>query len=166
MRPTIASRQRVRGQSLVELLGGLIVLIPVLMLLVDLVVIFMAVQVNDTACRDAARAAANGRPIDYNGKSATSFGRAQAVVNQLNKAGGYIVGPTLLPLDDGVKTGPVNVQPPPSDFGGQYQGSYRVTTEITINLPASLPGLPSSIKLNSRQEFPITFTESNTSSPN
>lgn len=169
-----------RGQSIVELLAGLIVLIPVILFLVDLVVIYTAIQLNDSTARDAARAASTGRPAVHppSGNPETSLARARAVVDRVYQGGptaasgnkGYVTGPIMEDLGsvDGegqLNTGPRNVTVP-GQFGGQYGGSYRVTTRVVVSLPASIPGLPPTVTFRSRQEFPITFTEGNSASPN
>ncbi len=158
------------GQSLVELAVGLIVLLPILLVIFDLVILVVAVMLNDNACRDAARAAAAGRPIAYNAFPADSYTRAAAVVSRVYQSGGYITGPTLVPAagEDGTNTGPsANVKAPDPTFGGGYIGTYRVTTQVVVKLPASIPGLtPDTIPLQSRQEFPLTKQEANSAAPN
>jgi hypothetical protein len=162
--------QRRSGQSMVELLGGLVILIPVVLVLLDLAIIVIAVQVNDGACRDAARAAAAGRPVAYTNANGTTFpetakSRAQGVITRAAAgAKGYISVLELVDAD--THPNPVAIVAPDPQFGGAYQGSYQVTTHMRVNVPASIPGVtPEFIDLNARQEFPITMIEPNSSAP-
>jgi hypothetical protein len=160
------------GQSFVELAAGLIVLIPILLALLDLAMIIIAVQVNDTVCRDAARAASSGRPADFTSsmgvQKANAMERAQGVVKRAKaSSGGYIAQLNIIPSE----SGPTFVDPgnpgPDPNFGGAYNGSYHVTTEVTVNVPAYVPKvMEPSYTFRARQEFPITFVEKNSTTPN
>lgn len=52
-------RDRRRGQSFIEAITAAMVLIPIALVLLDLIVIAVANSMNDTASKNAARAAAN-----------------------------------------------------------------------------------------------------------
>lgn len=154
------------AQSLTELMVGLILLIPILLVIFDAAVVVIAVSLNDSVCRDAARAAAGGRPIDFvdgNGTTQTANARARAlaVIQRANTSmKGYITGVTLVDADSGPT--PPNPTGPDPNFGGQYYGTYTVVTEVGIKLPAAIPGLtPDTLAMKSKQTFPITFVEKN-----
>ncbi len=159
---------RVRsGQSLAELAAGLMILVPVFLLVFDLAVCIIADTINENVCRDAARAASAGVPApftSFNGTTipADAFQRAQAVVKHVYQSGGYIEGPTIVTTKTGSQ-GPNHsggVVPPNPVTGGQWDGTYVVTTQIIVHLPASIPGAtPSQITLNKSKEFTITRTE-------
>jgi len=51
-----------KAVTLLEMVMGLIVLMPVLLMVMDLTVITLAVQINDNAAREAVRLAASGDP--------------------------------------------------------------------------------------------------------
>ncbi len=154
------------GSSAVELVVGILVLVPVLFLFLDVGVCVLGVMTNDNICREAARAGAAGRPADYTGSTSgsqtvqfleDSRERAQSVLTHL-KTGGYVGQPTLVP--GGNFTGPQNAVAPPSRGGGAWAGSYRVTTEVKVTLPASVARiLPADYTFRAQHEFPMTKVE-------
>lgn len=77
-----------RGQSIVELCVGLAVLVPIVLVVFDLAVIVMAVQVNDSTCREAARVAASGNLGDLallgTVTGSDIYKRADAVIKRAN----------------------------------------------------------------------------------
>jgi hypothetical protein len=164
----------IKAQSFVELAAGLIVLIPILLALLDLAIIVIAIQVNDTVCRDAARAASGGRPVDFTGadgttRQANAKQRAEGVVKRAKKSvGGFIAELNILDGDSGPTfvNGAANPGPD-KNFGGAYNGSYKVTTQVKVNVPAFVPGvMQPQYTFNARQEFPITYVEHDTTTPN
>src|SRR5205814_709194 len=98
------------------------VVIPVLLALLDLAIIVIAIQCNDTVCRDAARAASAGRPATFTPASGPARAenaneRAQGVVNRAKIGlGGYIKDLRIV----GSETGPTPAAPtgPDPSFGG------------------------------------------------
>ena len=155
--------RRSSGQHIIELMAGLMALIPVIMVLIDIAIILTAVNINDSVCRDAARAAAQGDP-EPTGGDPGPIARAQAVVDQRqSQIGGYITKIELLPAPDSKV---VVVTSPDPTYGGSYTGNVTVVTKIHVKVPASLPGLvPDHVDLSSRQTFPITFQRPNTYKP-
>jgi hypothetical protein len=157
------------GQSLVELAAGLMVLIPIILLLVDLFVCVIAVTTNDAASRDAARAAAAGRPATSSTFGAEdSSSRVKAIIGKVYSSAGYIQGPMVVGqyTADDPDTGPQNLVSPDTTNGGQYGGTYRVTTKIVVTLPASLPAMmPPNYTFLSRSEFPLTMVETTNPTP-
>lgn len=149
------------GQSFVELVCGLLFLVPIFLALFDIAICFIADSANESVCRDAARAASAGVPQDFTPTggqtvAADSMKRAQAVCDHVYKSGGYIVGPKL--AKD--LSGPQSLVPPDPTTGGQWGGTYRVVTTMLVNLPASIPGLtPTQVTLSKAKEFTITRTE-------
>jgi hypothetical protein len=143
-------------------------MIPVLFLLLDLAVCILAVMINDSCARDAARAASVGTPQDYTfiptgatqaiTEPEDASKRYAAVVAKVFQGSGYITGPVVVPD----KTGPLGLVAPNATTGGAWGGNYQVTTKITVSLPASLPGVPSKFDFNSSQQFPITKVEQST----
>jgi len=139
---------------MIELCAGLIILVPIIMGLVDLAFIIAAMQINDAACRDAARAAAAGPPAE-------AHQRASGVAAASSRTAGYIVGPTIAASD--VTTNPATVADP-GPFGGPYQGTVRVKSHVFLNMPVPLPFVPATVnkmEFVAQQEFPITYVKPN-----
>lgn len=161
-------RRSASAQSLAELVAGLLVLVPILFACIDLAVCIIAITTNDTAARDAARAAATGRPSLSCYGEEDSSNRARAIISKVYQYGGYIKGPTARGSfrPDDPDSGPQNLSTPPDGCGGSYGGTYRVTTAIVVTLPAAIPNVtPEQLTFCSRQEFPITKNETSTSDP-
>jgi hypothetical protein len=138
-----------QAQSTIELMAGLMILLPLFLAALDITIIIVANQVNDNACRDAARVAANGRPT-----ADETTSRAELVLRRASQSSGYIHGPTLISVT------PVDIKPPSANFGGSYQGNVRVETKVTVNLPVPIPGLlPAIQEFYASQEYPVTFIE-------
>jgi Flp pilus assembly protein TadG len=150
-------RRKSKGQSIIELAVGLIALIPIVLVLFDLAVIVIAVQVNDSTCREAARVAASGRPADQPS-------RAQAVINRANaKTAGMLSNFTL------VGTPATTVTQTQADllipYGGSLNGTVTVTTEVDVKpfVVQVVYNGTSPLKFRSQQTFPITYVVPNTS---
>lgn len=162
MKKTILSDARKNsGQQIIEMAAGLLVLIPVIMGLIDIAVVLIGVNVNDTVCRDAARAAAQGNPLASPGSGSYSMDRAQAVVTQRdNQKGGYIAKIQLLTTgSDGSSVNAGTPLPDPT-FGGAFTGSVSIVTQTTVKIPAYIPGVvPNQIDLKAKQVFPITYQQ-------
>jgi Flp pilus assembly protein TadG len=150
--------RRNSGQSTVELVCGLFVLVPLVLVLFDLAVIVIGVQVNDQTCRQAARAAASGDP-------ASADQRAQAVVARANQQGSSMLSNFTLMTPLGFT--PSTVLADAQDlvpYGGTVSGTVTVQTEVDIH-PFIVPyvysgGAP--LKFRSSQTFPFTHVVKNT----
>lgn len=146
-------KYRLNGQSTIEMIAGVIVIMPVILFLFDLAVVLLSVQVNDAACRDAARAAAAGPPSQLTD-------RANTIVNNFYKSGGYISKIEVIP--NGTQAN-ITATPDPV-YGGPYTGTAQVTTKMTINVPVTVKGiLPTQVQLNAVHSMPITYIAPNTS---
>ncbi|HMW90847.1 MAG TPA: pilus assembly protein [Candidatus Obscuribacter sp.] len=147
-----------RGQQLVELAAGLLVLIPIFLLIIDMVVFYLAATLNDNACRDAARAASVVQPVTADGSgnlpaSSPIRQRADSVVRKMQHLDGYIIGPRLV----NVSLSPDFKRPTNLLLGGNFEGSVEVRTQVDYKLPATIPGiLPQQVTLTSQQSFPLT----------
>lgn len=148
--------KRRKGQSIVELAVGLIALIPIVLVVFDLAVIVIGVQLNDSTCREAARVAASGQPIDQ-------LQRAQAVIARANaKTGGMLSNFTLVPgyPQSTVTQAQVIAL---GQYGGALNGSVTVQTEVQIKpfvVQAAYNG-KSPLIFRSQQSFPITYVVPN-----
>jgi len=163
--PTLTLRSS-RGQHLVELMAGLIVVIPVFMMLIDLVFVFMAVQVNDSASRDAARAASQvppelGAPAGDSEvpPTAAMYLRANAVLKQMY--GNSVCKPEIkaMTLD--------NMTRPDGQLGGLFGGQVSVRTEAKVVPPVAIPLVTDSLTFTHKSfsTFPLTANQAATVIP-
>jgi uncharacterized protein (UPF0333 family) len=142
---------RKRGQSIIELAVGIIVLVPIVLVLFDLAVLVLGVGINDSVCRDAARAAASGSPTDIQA-------RAEAIINRMNaKSSSMLSNFKLIGCKmDGISQQDIqNAQ----QFGGPVTGTVTVTTEVEIR-PFVVKVVYQGDKplvFRARQCFPFTF---------
>jgi Flp pilus assembly protein TadG len=149
---------RERGTSLIEVSLGLVVLIPVVLVLIDLSMTFLAVQANDAICRKAARTAASGDP-------ARATIRAISVIQHENNSGGSMRRFSLI--------GPVDVQITSQPFirfdsnldravnpGGPVNGTAKVTTEVEVKpLVVQLFFNSSTMRFQTHQTCPISYIQ-------
>ena len=147
--------RRNRAQSLVELLVGLAALIPIMLVVFDLAVILIAVQMNDSTCREAARVAAAGSPSDIQT-------RAGAIITRANlKAKGMMQNIQMISC---TSTTPTNYLQNISQFGGPVYGTVTVQTEVDVYpfvVQWAYAG-KSPLKFRSQQSFPFTYVVPNT----
>jgi len=146
-----------KGQSIIELAVGLIALIPIVLVIFDLAVIVIAVQINDSTCREAARVAASGKPGDQNS-------RAQAVVNRANaKSTGMLSNFKLVgtPASTVTQANADALAP----YGGSLNGTVTVTTQVDVKpfVVQVVYNGTSPLTFRSQQTFPITYVVPNTS---
>lgn len=146
-----------KAQSLLETVIGISFLVPIFVLLVDLTIIFSAVQANDAACRNVVRTVATGAPEDADN-------RAFAILSQKSHA------PTGW-LSDIVLAGPVTLsikhKPPthsaPDETaqfnpGGPIQGFAMASTKITIKtILVHLFCGEKELTFTSQQSCPISY---------
>ena len=134
--------KRRRAQSVIELVVGIMVLIPIVLTIFDLCVIVIACQLNDSTARDACRAAASGAPVyTTNGYTpvlsdlqTAAKNRAQAVVTRTNiKSNGIVSNYSLVNCNLTLGASyslpqPVNGYNP----GGLVIGSVTVQTQVQV----------------------------------
>lgn len=136
------------GQAIAELALACLLAIPICILGSCLVVVLMAISINDSACRDAARAAAQASD------SATSLALAQTSI-VAHQSSGVMYGPVSLDAakfiyQDFAGNPPANVSP-----------YVQVTTKIPCVIPAPIPmisgaiGMPNAVTFNRTYRFPI-----------
>lgn len=116
-----------------ELAATLIVVIPMFLVLMDLVILAIGATLNDSVCRDAARAASAGPPANHSAvmnqvlaPSTAPYQRAVAVVKNL-----YC---TSIPAK--VRDNPDVIETlndvPPDPAGGAVQGEILVRTTVDV----------------------------------
>jgi len=154
-------RRKAGGQSLTELAANLIWLVPLLLGLFDLAVLFICVNANDAAVRDAARAAANGTPRAYRGRQPDIRQRAVAVLTRSYKVGGFITPPEESNIVvDYIPNQAGGTEEPDAVTGGPWPGSVEVRSSVTITLPVQVPFVADDpIPFTSQARFPCTRIE-------
>jgi hypothetical protein len=158
----VSKRKRKRGQSIIELAVGLMALIPIVLVVFDLAVIVIGVQINDSTCREAARVAASGNPVDANARAAAVVARAnQRATGMLSN---FVLVSVTNTADMAALTDPnSNI----NKYGGPVQGTVTVQTEVDIKpfvVQYAYNG-KSPLKFRSQQSFPFTYVVPNTAAP-
>lgn len=141
------NRRRGAGASSVELVFGLMLLVPVALVLLDLGFIMMSVFSNDSLCREACRAAAATDP-----KDAEKI--AEQIVSKANTTGGTHTVYSLAgkPELTGLKV-------PPAEQGGLVEGSVTTHTSVEVK-PMFLVGIfygGKPINFVTQKTFPYTY---------
>ncbi len=147
-----------RGQSLVELGVGLLVMLPLLLFMLNCLYVAIGASLNDFVCRDAARAAACGAPSRMQtgtNRKVTRGGPKDRVLAIIKKV--YNAGLPMKVREDVTVTETVRDVPPESD-GGAIDGEVTVTTTIDIFPPVVVQGMNSNVVLKSKHSMPITYT--------
>lgn len=154
------SSKRSLAQSSIELVIGLIFLVPLILAFVDLAAVVLAVQVNDSTCREAARVASIGDPRDWQL-------RANAVIARANQKGSSMLSNFQLDTPNcmcTISAWQVQQLEPPNGYGGTLTGVVKVQTLVRVQ-PFCVKffqfngGNPLIFK--SMQVYPITFVVPN-----
>ena len=147
-RQTVKDRRRTRqGASSVELVFGLMILIPVLLILIDLGFIMVSVFSNDSLCREACRAASSTDPQE-------AKRIADQIVARANAPGSKN---TCYKLVDEPKQSALKI--PPAEQGGLIEGNVTVKTAVDVQ-PMFLVGFlygGKPITFVAEQTFPYTY---------
>lgn len=154
------SRRRA-GQSLTELAAALVFMTPIILAAIDGLTILMGAALNDSTCRDAARAAASGPPGDQAvgtrsvASDKTPYRRASAVIKNVYN--------TNLPMKirDSLQVSETVIDFPPAAMGGgSLDGEVSVQTVIDIYPPFLIKALvgPEGISLKTKHIVPYTYT--------
>lgn len=148
-----------RGQSLIEVTIGIVVLCGVMIVLFDLAVLLYGVQSNERVCQNATRAAASGDPKEVQFRAQTAIDLAT------QHAGSAMVSPPQLVLPIAVK---IDTYPQPEfdiaankqvNPGGPVEGTVTVTTQVTIRplVIYRLYGAGPNLVFKARRTFPICY---------
>lgn len=157
-----------RAQSLLELVTGLIVAIPILLALLDCGILVVGAAAADNLCRDAARAAASGPPgLMLSGDRTVSGSgepvkRAKSVINRI-----YRLNIPVKVRDDQLEVKESLQNPLPTDgMGGSINGSVSVTSTVEVYPPFILGVVrQSAIPMKSHHSFPYTYVVPPTAAP-
>ena len=151
------SRPRKRlGQSIVELCAGIMVLVPIVLVLFDLTVIVLAVQLNDSTCREAARVGAIGDP-----DATACKNRVLAVINRANKGGSSMLSKFMMVSCTNTVT-PAQIAAL-SPYGGPVTGTVSVVTQVDVKpfvVHLIYAGGPA-LQFRSSQSYPFTYVVPN-----
>lgn len=133
-----------------ELVFGIIILVPIILGLFDLGSIITAVSANDSLCREACREAAAGPP-------ANSKRLVEQLIDQANRKGGGGLGSAKFSLPEDPKS--LELKLPPPEQGGMVQGRVQVKTQVDVHPPFLVSflyqGQP--LKFIAVQTFPYTY---------
>ncbi len=150
------ARYRSLAQSMIELVVGLTVMIPVLLFLLDIGSLTLATVINGDLAKHAARAAA----------SASNGTAAQAATNStLVNFGtsGIITRAQLAYFDywDPTTRRVIGGAGLPSGFPAAQPGQVMVATTVTVKLPVQLPLLPATHNFSAYSVQPIVAIKTN-----
>ncbi|CAN5609149.1 hypothetical protein BH11CYA1_BH11CYA1_40000 [soil metagenome] len=157
MTMTSARPRKSHAQSIIELCCGIMVLVPIVLVLFDLTVIVLAVQLNDSTCREAARVGSLGSP-----DATACQNRVLAVINRANKSGSSMLSNfKLVSCANSVTAADLAKL---STYGGPVNGTVSVITEVDVRpfvVHLIYAGGPA-LKFKSAQSYPFTFVVPNT----
>jgi hypothetical protein len=141
-----------------EMAAGLIVVIPVVLLIIDCATLYLGASMNDTICRDAARAASLGPPDSISPGEPKR--RAEGVVRKANKTAGAIrLDPDVTVTED-IK------QVPDAQYGGPVKGTVTVDTTVHVFPPflllAFLNATDKGIDFTTNQTYAYTWNRPST----
>lgn len=149
------STRHTHAQSTIELVVGLMVLVPIVLFAIDIGTIFLGATVNSGLCREAARCAAQAAPNAISPGSPQA--RADLVVSAqaARSKGAVVVNPTCITTE--------NVRPPipTQPFGGPVVGDVTVRTSVDVYPPFILSAVGyKKVTLTNSQTFPFTYVMS------
>jgi Flp pilus assembly protein TadG len=140
-RSFIKARRTSRGASLIEVLVGLFVIIPLFLMIIDLSAIVLGQITNDALVKRCARAAAQ-----------------QATSGAANTAANAVIGAYQ---SNGIVSAPVLAN---FSFDAGGSGVVQVETQVTITIPAEVPFVPMlsrSRPMRARATEPIVMLPAN-----
>ncbi len=137
-----------------ELVVGLIFLVPIFLYTVDYATVLYGGAMNNNCCTAAARAAASGPPTSYTSNSSnTPNARATSIISQVYSPNSIVRMQTQVRLRE------TFVQPVPGKpFGGPFLGTCTIKTRCDVYPPFALPWVPADVPLYTSETFPWTWT--------
>lgn len=137
-----------RGTA-IELTLGITLLIPILLMFIDCGFLVLGATLNDSICRNAARAASSGDPADADRRIESVLARSRSQngpIRNVRVAAGY-------PINEGVNNNNI----------GPVGGQITVRTTMDVQLPAPIQFINiSQVTLSAQQTFPYTFVRRGT----
>ncbi len=150
MNGIIISKRQLNGSSLIELVCGLLLAIPVFILLFDSSMLVIGVQINEKVCREAARMAASGEPD-------SAEARASFVISQAAKESPSMIADLhLVCIENTAAPGDIKYA---QLNGGSISGTVAVTTVVVVKSLVVHWFFPGQHYLNfsAKQGFPYTY---------
>jgi hypothetical protein len=151
--------KRCKGSAIAETAAALCLLVPVILLVIDCVVLAIGASLNDSVCRDAARAAASGPPGDLSlgtdrpvppGSSPQK--RALSVVKYVWTLNMPVKVRETMDIKETLR------DVPPAPVGGAIDGEVSVQTVIDVYPPFLVPGFVSSSGLAFQSRHSVAYT--------
>lgn len=141
-------RRTCTGQQIAEMMGGLLILVPIVLFLIDLGIIVNCSQLADKIAKAAARAAAN------QGSAADAKTAADSALATFSGSLGFA---SNLKLDDSFGTNGVNYVPiDPADQTNKNKGLVQVQIKMDVTVPVPIPGVfPSPKQFVARDTEPV-----------
>jgi hypothetical protein len=156
------------GQSTLEILFGLVIFVPLILLAIDLFTVYNGCSLNDRICRDAARAASSGPPnaLDAGSPKQRADGVIRDVYNEATVRKYNVLGTVHL-HPDCVVTEQLSAPIPDKSLGGPIDGQITVETTVDVIPPFIIKGFvgPNGISLSTHQTFPYTYIVPRSTSP-
>jgi Flp pilus assembly protein TadG len=146
-------RSTTTGSSMLELVCGLMIMVPLILLVIDLAFMYEGASQNKTICREAARAAASGPP------NAVSPGTPQKRADAVAQPYQHTTGPFRFATNCVVKENVL--QPlPEAPYGGPVAGEVTVETTVHVSPPFIVRLICESkdIRFVASETFPYTYT--------
>jgi hypothetical protein len=141
-----------RGIHSIELVGGLLVLVPIVLYGIDYASVLYGGQMNASCCSAACRAAAQGPPTGYGPSTNTPKSRASTTLSRMVQPGAVIrVKKTVRAMEI------VNTPIPQSPYGGPFLGSVTIKTRCDVFPPFLLPFVSKMVTLYTSQTYPWTY---------
>lgn len=153
-------QRSVRGVSVVELVTGLVVAVPIFMACFELIMVVLIAQVSDGAAREAARVAASCDPR-------YAQQRADAVIAHTNEQS-HAMAPQFKMVTFAFSPGDtLNEESTMIPYGGTLNGDVTVTVQCTVKpYLISLLTNNNPITFNSMKTCPFTYNVPNTAGGN
>lgn len=158
MKKRTSRSKSIDGSSLIELSVALMIVVPIVLVLIDCLMIVIGVSINDSVCRDAARAAASGAPADLSvcsnrtaGPATGPYKRVLAVINAI-----WISNLPMKISQEPILTETLKEVPLP-EIGGAIDGEVSVQTNINV-YPPFLVGAIVGDKLNFKSTHTVNYT--------
>jgi Flp pilus assembly protein TadG len=147
------------GQSLLEATFGVVVIAIVVIALIDVTIVLYGVSLNDSACRNAARAAAAGDPAEANERAQLAIDQSKTIASA-----SMISQPKLIaPAEVVLISQPISRHDPDTgklfNPGGLVTGNVTVQTQVEIR-PFAMDFIfqhREPLMFWSKQSFPIHY---------
>ena len=149
---------KTKGQSIIEMVVGVIFLIPIVLFLFDVAVLVLSNTANDNLAKSACRAAASATKAGATtGDSGSAFTAATTIADNFSKSsiinpkGGSFLTGFSYNATGAVETGGGAAVPDPQPNTGQV----ACVTTMVVTLPVPFPFIDSNIPFQAKDVEPI-----------